>query len=123
MEALLSELTEVCQSILRTETNFKKFGKSNISLAIVKSRIELLDQRWQKCENLHLQIKAATTAAEREKVDYFTKNKFLTVEDAYLNAHDFLINQLDLLAPQASVSDCINQSQLIRHDLSPVKLP
>ena len=60
---------------------------------------------------------------EREKVDYFTKNKFLTVEDAYLNAHDFLINQLDLLAPQASVSDCINQSQLIRHGLSPVKLP
>ena len=61
--------------------------------------------------------------AEREKIDYFTKNKFLTVEDAYLNAHDFLINQLDLLTPQASVSDCMNQSQLIRHDLSPVKLP
>ena len=64
-----------------------------------------------------------TNAAERGNVDYFTKNKFLSVEDAYLNAHDFLINQLDLLAPQASLSDCINQSQLIRHVLSPVKLP
>ena len=72
MEVLLSELTEVCQSILRTETNFKKLGKSNISLAIVKSRIEFLDQRWQKCENLHLQIKAATTAAEYESISTYS---------------------------------------------------
>ena len=64
MEASLSKLTEVHQSILRTETNFKKLGKSNAPLAIVKSRIEPLYQRWQKCENLHLQIKATTAAAK-----------------------------------------------------------
>lgn len=88
MKFSLSELTKVCQSILRTETYSKILSKYNITLAMVKSRIELLDQKWEKYEHLRLQIKASKTSAKPWRIDYFIKNKFFQIEDAYMNAHD-----------------------------------
>lgn len=100
MKNLLSELPEISQSIQWTETNSKKMEKSNIKKAITKNRLELLDDRSQKCENSHLQIKSLTSSVEREKIDYFTKSKFRLIKGMYLSAYDFLINQLDLFIPE-----------------------
>lgn len=123
MEGLMVRLYETIKVIQRTEANFKKMSKTHLNANTAKSRLDLLEQRWADCEDLHLQLKAVVPPEEREKTEYFSKNQFLTIEESYLNAHDFLINQIQSLSPVRPAFENLDQSVNIRANPIPVKLP
>lgn len=123
MEDLMLQMAETAHAIQRTEANFKKISKATLSLATAKSRLVLLDQRWNRCEELHWKLTAAVAPAAHEKVDYFKNNDFLLLEEKYLQAHDYVVNQIDMLTPRQANPDVSNQSGSTRVNHPSVKLP
>lgn len=117
------QLCEVNLSIQRTEANFKRIGLELRTVATARARLELLERRWKTCEEIHLQLMLSTTSKIREETEYFTKNHFLRIEESYLNAHDFLVNQIQELSLDQNDCTNANQSFLQANAIFPVKLP
>ncbi|XP_076278431.1 uncharacterized protein LOC143208168 [Lasioglossum baleicum] len=85
LTTLLLQQSDAARIVARTLENFKKLGKS-----------------FAECQNLHKQITAKATEAERSSLDYFTKDWFLSVHDTFLETSDYMAETLSRLAPAGS---------------------
>lgn len=87
---LLIEQELTIKSIKRVLVNYKKLSKQNITLSKTKGRLSNLEELWKKCQALHVRLMQTATTEEQRSTQYFAKDEILDVEDAFLEAADYL---------------------------------
>ncbi|XP_076299352.1 uncharacterized protein LOC143218193 [Lasioglossum baleicum] len=102
LTTLLLQQSDAARIVARTLENFKKLAKAKLTVATVQNRITRLNESFAECQNLHKQITAKATEAERSSLDYFTKDWFLSVHDTFLETSDYMAETLSRLAPAGS---------------------
>lgn len=92
-------------AIERALTNFKKTGKAKLTSAMILQRINLLKATFAQCEQNHAKLLVTTTVEFRAKERYFTEKQFLTCEDAFYEALDYMTERYQQLTqPEADQS-------------------
>lgn len=127
MEELIVEQRTQFQSIYRATENFAKLRKDRLVPSVIKNRLENLNNRWEKCELLHLRITAKASKEQREFLTYFTKKEFEATEEEYFEASDILsctLHSLNQQIPQPDPSlNNTNQGEEKAFALPKVDLP
>lgn len=113
MEELLAQQKVTAHAIDRALDNFKKIGKVNLTLGIVRHRLQKLKEDYAKYELQHAKILAAATHEFSTTHKYFTEDKFSACEAAYLTASDVMAEWLSKLEPQPAFSP--ESSPVSRH--------
>ena len=117
-----NELSNLHQAILRTESNFKKIPIAKRNVTTTKVRLELLKEKWSKCQDLDTKIHNLAKSEEKLTLDYFVKNQFLTIEDAFLNAYDFINDHINNYVSQPDLNSSSREISL-QHKVNNPKLP
>lgn len=99
---LLVEQSTTITSIKRVLTNFKKIGRANVTLYIAKNRLDGLENLWQKCQRLNVQLLQTATIEEQRSIKYFASEEFYAAEDVYHEAADHLANVIGGLSSDSS---------------------
>lgn len=87
---LLIEQTNTISSIKRVLINFRKLSKPQVTLHKTKGRLNGLEALWERCQSLHVRLLQTATLDETKTASYFIQDEFLTAEDAYQDAADYL---------------------------------
>lgn len=125
MDALIGQQNTVIRLIENAEANFRKIGQAKRTPAVIKHRIKILDEYWARCQALQAKMEASATEEDLDET-YFKDDVFQTAEDAYNNASDYMITELDLVMPAAPPPQPgpeINVINAPRQPFNPVKLP
>ncbi|XP_071574714.1 uncharacterized protein [Temnothorax nylanderi] len=124
MEHQLREQRVTIGLISRTVENFKKVGQKNFTAAIIRNRQQILKEHWSRCQRLHVNIDAGATPEDREKEPYFVDDEFLTAEEVYMAASDFLSEALEKFTKPVANSTSINDSSITTENNSTmIQLP
>lgn len=99
-EDLLIEQRITIGQIQRIVPNYRKNGKDKFSAYKTRTRIDSLQQLWQKCVELNVRLHQTVTSEERND-DYLKNTEFINAEADYEEASDVL---LELLASQEKVT-------------------
>lgn len=97
--------------ISRAVENLGKLGPSRTNRGSVKSRIETLKTNWEKFQANHENLLRSCTAKQR-KIPYF-KEDLWHCEEAFLDAHDTMLNVLDSLDPPTSQNTSSVETSMI----------
>ncbi|XP_018399454.1 PREDICTED: uncharacterized protein LOC108777138 [Cyphomyrmex costatus] len=94
IDELLRMQTHLMSAISRALPNFKKLGQAKMTPAVTRQRLTTLKETFAKCQELDVQLLAADEKVKATHA-YFTQNYFLTCEDCYNDAADFMAELLD----------------------------
>jgi hypothetical protein len=89
LHIFITAQTNAIGRIKRVIVNYKKLSKANVMLTKTRTLADL-EKCWEKVQQLHDKITVAATAEDRKKLSYFLQDEFLTAEDAYNEAADYL---------------------------------
>lgn len=84
METLIKLQINTKSIIEKAKINFKKTPKERITRGYIKTRLEALENQWQKFENTHTKIIELATEEEM-KGTYFTADVYERTEEIYVN--------------------------------------
>ena len=78
-----------------TLTNVKKLGQTKMTRAVTRQRLATLKKTFARCQELDCKIMLAADEKSKATHAYFTQNYFLTCEDYYHQAADYMAEVLD----------------------------
>ncbi|XP_071643017.1 uncharacterized protein [Temnothorax longispinosus] len=94
-EKMIFKQRSLISSKRNTIANFKKLGHSKMNYAAAKMRIETTKERFEQCRTLDAKLRVIADAKTVEAHLYFAGLEFVTCEDAYDRALDYLYERLD----------------------------
>ncbi|XP_046145806.1 uncharacterized protein LOC123989172 [Osmia bicornis bicornis] len=123
MDPLIRENKVHARLISNALSNFKKLGKANHTPAVIRGRLSLLKDYWNKFQATHIQIEVAATEEETRTNSYFSEDIFGNTEAAFLSALDALMAALPADNEAASNPCNISSVSCHRESAPSVKLP
>jgi len=72
-----------------------KSFQANVNYDITKRRLDKLNAEWEKAQTFHSTIDYEAIKEERKTLSYFIQDHYLKAEDAYEEAADFLVTDLN----------------------------
>ncbi|XP_024879222.1 uncharacterized protein LOC112459388 [Temnothorax curvispinosus] len=131
MEDLMAQQKVAIHAIDRALDNFKKIGKTNYTLGVVRNRLLQLKENYARFELLHGKILAAATKEFIATSRYFTEDRFDKCEETFLTTSDYMAEWMSRLEspPQVNpgsspVSQCnISASPRTAFQLPRINLP
>ncbi|KMQ88393.1 twitching motility protein [Lasius niger] len=94
LRKLLIEQSTAIATLKRVLINFKKLPKTNQTLPKITGRLTNLEDQWKTCQALHVRILQTVTAEEEKTIPYLVEEEFFTAEDAYLEAADYIRDEI-----------------------------
>jgi len=80
--------------IAKVIVNYKKLSKANITYDQTKNRLQALKDNWTEAKRLRIDINMMATEEDRKTMPYFVQDYFAIAEAVYIEASDFLIDEL-----------------------------
>lgn len=96
---LLSRQSTLQRLISHAEQNFLKIGAAKRTRPVIKHRLEILEGYWKEFKFNHGRLTSAATDEDKDEEPYFLAGHFDLAEDAYNDAADFLVLELDNVTP------------------------
>lgn len=119
VSTLIVEQEQTIGLIKRTVDNFKKIGQKNFTIAVARSRLANLNNTWTRCQKLNCELEAAAEDLDRTTLPYFLEMGFMSAEDAFWGASDYLTTIIDKLtvpiASSSAASDASHNSSMIEN--------
>lgn len=81
VESILSILKNIRDQIQKTQINLAKCPKKRLTRGYLESKIESINGHWNTYNENHLELLKLTSDSDREKLEYFKKDEFGTVEE------------------------------------------
>lgn len=111
-EVLYKQL-QLINSVSRTVTNLKKLSLEKRTSAVIRSRLNVLKEKFVQCQDLDAQLNAAADSQVKTTHYYFTQQRFDTCEESYEEAIEYLNERLAEVSPSplpvnANVVSCPN---------------
>ncbi|XP_071577595.1 uncharacterized protein [Temnothorax nylanderi] len=97
MEELMAQQKVTIHAIERALDNFKKIGKANYTIGVVRNRLQQVNDHFARFEQLHGQIMAAASNEFIMTDRYFTEDRFDKCEAAFLTASDYMAEWMSRL--------------------------
>lgn len=108
--------------IIKILPNFGRLARAKRTAGTVNNRLKSLQLYWDSCRENHAKVCALADAELRSSHEYFAKDKFLMINDAYEETHDSLSDMLEALRP--SNSNCsLTESPSVMNASHIVHLP
>ncbi|XP_076684109.1 uncharacterized protein LOC143377076 [Andrena cerasifolii] len=89
-QLLVKEIRLLLQGSVRLLANFKKMGKAKFTEENAEDRLVKLNETWNRCEALNLELELLLPDAERSACPFVAQEEFARAEDEYWAARDFL---------------------------------
>ncbi|XP_071580176.1 uncharacterized protein [Temnothorax nylanderi] len=117
MEELMAQQKVTIHAIERALDNFKKIGKANYTIGVVRNRLQQVNDHFARLERLHGQIMAAASNEFIMTDRYFTEDRFHKFEAVFLTASDYMAEWMSRLEspPPSQESSTGEASDAIRN--------
>lgn len=123
MEALVKMQIDIVERIEKAHKNFKKSPKDRITVPYLESRLESLEQLWDKFFMIHEQLVEGYAKDELGKSIYTSQQVYDNADERYLDYKSELKTILNTLKAPAKSSVMKSQSSSSASKGSQVKLP
>jgi len=90
LDELMNMQNQQMGAIYRTLTNFKKLEQTKITRTITRQRLATLKETFARCQEMDCKIMLAADEKLKTIHAYFTQNYFLTFEDCFHEAVDYM---------------------------------
>ncbi|KAK2577926.1 hypothetical protein KPH14_000951 [Odynerus spinipes] len=112
LEQLLKRQADPVTTVHQFLERFDRLLKAKVNEGVIQTRLNALQNLWEKRETLHTNILNAVSVEQHETLPYLMDNVHTKAEDAYFTALDHLNELLDGLREEASPppSDTISAS-------------
>ncbi|XP_046145575.1 uncharacterized protein LOC123988861, partial [Osmia bicornis bicornis] len=107
IDDLVARQSHYMGSIRRALANFKKLGQAKMTSAITHQRLGTLKEIYAKCQELDAEILVRTDHKIQSSHPYFTEERFLSCEEAFNEAADFMaeiISRTDQVQTKAAAA-------------------
>lgn len=123
METQIRLQLDISERIGKALINFKKSPKERTTIPYVETRLESLEQLWDKFSTVHQNLIENYTTEALAKSTYTLNNVYDTTEDKYLNCKCELKVALNSLTGLVITDAAKSQSSASSSKLSQIKLP
>lgn len=123
LDEIISLQNQMMNAVSRTLSNFRKLGRANMTLAISKQRLKMLQETFYKCQELKSKINLLADDKAKATHTYFTNQCFIACEDCYFETVDFLAEKIASEESQVSAVATVNNSSGSSSLLPTIDLP
>ncbi|XP_076247963.1 uncharacterized protein LOC143187622, partial [Calliopsis andreniformis] len=97
LEVEMEDIQSRIRGMTRLVTNLKKKGRNNYTISLLKQKLEYVADVWRDIQERVKQLKKEVPDSKRKVIPFFCESTMDDAEDAFHEAQDFLMTELDTL--------------------------
>lgn len=122
-EQILNFLEDAADLLRKTQVNMKKCPKQRLTKGYVESRLQCIEDYWNKFKQLHQELIRVTPREQRTTLAYFVKDEYCLVEDLYICMSGDLRDMLESYNTKTTVPALTENDSMESQVHTQVKLP
>ncbi|XP_076248135.1 uncharacterized protein LOC143187841 [Calliopsis andreniformis] len=97
LEVEMEDIQSRIRGMTRLVTNLKKKGRNNYTISLLKQKLEYVTDVWRDIQERVKQLKKEVPDSKRKVIPFFGESTMDDAEDAFHEAQNFLMTELDSL--------------------------
>ncbi|XP_076246262.1 uncharacterized protein LOC143186471 [Calliopsis andreniformis] len=97
LEVEMEDIQSRIRGMTRLVTNLKKKGRNNYTISLLKQKLEYVTDVWRDIQERVKQLKKEVPDSKRKAIPFFSESTMDDAEDAFHEAQNFLMTELDSL--------------------------